>query len=51
MSKIIRKNIDLSEDCVKTLSKRAIDENTDFKNLAQKLLEKEAEKTKQKATA
>lgn len=42
----IRKNIDLSEECVKTLSKRAIDENTDFKNLAQTILEKEAEQKK-----
>ena len=40
----MKKQIDLSETCVKTLSKRAIDENTKFKLLAQKILEKEAEK-------
>jgi hypothetical protein len=38
----MRKLLDLSEDCVKTLSKRAIYENTDFKNLAQDILEREA---------
>jgi hypothetical protein len=39
----MRKNLDLSEKCVKALAKRAIDENTDFKNLAQNILEKEAD--------
>jgi hypothetical protein len=39
-----RKNLDLTIECIKTLSKRAIDENTDFKNLAQNILEKESEK-------
>jgi hypothetical protein len=34
----MKKLLDLSEDCVKTLSKRAIDEDTDFKNLAQMLM-------------
>ena len=38
----MKKLLDLSEDCVKTLSKRAIDENTNFKNLAQDILEREA---------
>lgn len=38
--KKIRKNIDLSDDCVKRLSKMAIDNNTDFKNFAQEILEK-----------
>jgi hypothetical protein len=47
----IKKLLDLSEDCVKTLSKRAIDENTNFKLLAQSILERESksnsfEKTK-----
>lgn len=47
----MKKLLDLSEECVKTLSKRAIDENTDFKNLAQVILERESksngfEKTK-----
>lgn len=38
----IKKLLDLSETCVKTLSKRAIDENTNFKLLAQAILEREA---------
>ena len=38
----MRKNLDLSETCVKTLSKRAIDENTNFKKLAESILEKAA---------
>ncbi len=38
----MKKLIDLSEDCVKMLSKRAIDENTNFKLLAQDILEKAA---------
>ena len=51
----MKKLLDLSDDCVKTLSKRAIDENTDFKNLAQAILEREAntngfEKTKERGT-
>jgi hypothetical protein len=50
--KRIRKNIDLSEDCVKRLSKIAIDKGTDFKNFSQQILEKycelnEPEKDKQ----
>lgn len=36
-----RKLLDLSEKCVKQLSKRAIDENTNFKNLAEEILESE----------
>ena len=49
----MKKLLDLSDNCVKTLSKRAIDENTDFKNLAQGILEREAnlngfEKTKER---
>lgn len=32
------KLLDLSDECVKSLSKRAIDENTDFKNLVQDIL-------------
>lgn len=49
----MKKLLDLSDECVKTLSKRAIDENTDFKNLAQDILEREAnlngfEKTKER---
>jgi len=47
----MRKNLDLSDSCVKTLSKRAIDENTVFKKLAEFILENAAnpngfEKTK-----
>lgn len=38
----MKKLLDLSDECVKSLSKRAIDENTDFKNLAQAILEREA---------
>lgn len=41
----MKKLLDLSEECVKTLSKRAIDENTNFKNLAQSILEEEAKKS------
>jgi len=49
----MRKLLDLSDECVKSLSKRAIDENTDFKNLAQDILERESkhngfEKTKER---
>jgi hypothetical protein len=40
----MKKLLDLSEQCVKSLSKRAIDENTDFKNLAQRILERESKK-------
>ncbi len=40
----MKKLLDLSEDCVKTLSKRAIDENTNFKNLAESILEAESKK-------
>lgn len=38
----MRKNLDLSDNCVKTLSKRAIDENTVFKKLAESILENAA---------
>jgi hypothetical protein len=38
----IKKLLDLSDNCVKTLSKRAIDENTNFKLYAQAILEREA---------
>lgn len=38
----MKKLLDLSDNCVKTLSKRAIDENTNFKLLAQAILEREA---------
>ena len=38
----MKKLLDLSEMCVKTLSKRAIDENTNFKLYAQAILEREA---------
>lgn len=49
----MKKLLDLSDECVKSLSKRAIDENTDFKNLAQDILERESksngfEKTKKR---
>jgi hypothetical protein len=40
----MKKLLDLSEECVKTLSKRAIDENTNFKNLAESILEAESKK-------
>jgi len=38
----MKKLLDLSDNCVKTLSKRAIDENTNFKLYAQAILEREA---------
>ena len=49
----MKKLLDLSDECVKSLSKRAIDENTDFKNLAQDISERESksngfEKTKKR---
>lgn len=34
-----RKNLDLTEDCIKEIAKEAIDKGTDFKNLAQDILE------------
>ena len=34
-----RKNLDLTEDCIKEIAKEAIDKGTDFKNLAQNILE------------
>jgi hypothetical protein len=40
----VKKLLDLSDKCVKTLSKRAIDENTKFKLLAEKILEEESER-------
>lgn len=47
----IRKNIDLSPECVELLSIRAIKQNpkTDFKNLAQQILEQEAINPRKKA--
>jgi len=39
---MIKKLLDLTDNCVKTLSKRAIDENTNFKLYAQAILEREA---------
>lgn len=38
----MKKLLDLSDECVKTLSKIAIDENTNFKLYAQAILEREA---------
>jgi len=38
----MKKLLDLTNNCVKTLSKRAIDENTNFKLYAQAILEREA---------
>lgn len=38
----MKKLLDLSNNCVKTLSKRAIDKNTNFKLYAQAILEHEA---------
>lgn len=38
----MKKLLDLSDNCVKTLSKRAIDDNTNFKLYAQAILEREA---------
>lgn len=40
--KEMKKLLDLTDNCVKTLSKRAIDENTNFKLYAQAILEREA---------
>jgi hypothetical protein len=37
-----RKNLDLTEDCIKEIAKEAIDKGTDFKNLAQDILENHA---------
>ena len=37
-----RKNLDLTEDCIKEIAKEAIDKGTDFKNLAQNILEAHA---------
>lgn len=37
-----RKNLDLTEDCIKEIAKEAIDKGTDFKNLAQEILEAHA---------
>lgn len=42
-----RKNIDLSEDCIKRLSKIAIDKHSNFKNLAQCILENYCEESEQ----
>lgn len=41
---MIRKNIDLSEECVKSIAKEAIDNGTNFKRLAQSILEEHATK-------
>jgi hypothetical protein len=38
----MKKLLDLTDNCVKTLSKRAIDDNTNFKLYAQAILEREA---------
>ena len=37
-----RKNLDLTEDCIKEIAKEAIGKGTDFKNLAQNILEAHA---------
>jgi hypothetical protein len=37
-----RKNLDLTEDCIKAIAKEAIDKGTDFKNHAQAILEEHA---------
>ena len=37
-----RKNLDLTTDCIKEIAKEAIDKGTDFKNLAQDILEAHA---------
>ena len=42
----MKKLLDLSDECVKSLSKRAIDESTNFKLLAQKILETESLKVR-----
>lgn len=44
--KVVRKNIDLTEECVKILSKEAIDKNTVFKLYVQNVLEGIAKKNK-----
>jgi hypothetical protein len=41
----MKKLLDLTDECVKTLSKMAIDENTNFKILAQRILEAESKKS------
>ena len=40
MKKLKPKNIHLSENCIKQLSKDAIDAGTDFKNYVQDILER-----------
>ena len=44
----MRKLLDLSDSCVKTLSKAAIDKNSKFKNLAENILESEAAEIEKK---
>ena len=41
-----RKNLDLTEDCIKEIAKEAIDKGTDFKNLSQDILEAHAKNIK-----
>jgi hypothetical protein len=51
MKKVKPKNIHLSEECIKQLSKDAIDAGTDFKNYVQNHLEELAVKAvRQKRT-
>jgi hypothetical protein len=42
----IRKNLDLTENCVRVLSKEAIDKKTVFKLYAESILEEAAKKKK-----
>jgi hypothetical protein len=44
----IRKNIDLTPDCVKVLTKDAVDNETVFKHHVENMLEKKAEEIKKK---
>jgi len=46
--KTIRKNLDLSEGCVRQLSKEAIDRGTVFKLYAEEILEQAAKKKPRK---
>jgi hypothetical protein len=47
-TKTIRKNLDLSQECVKALAKEAIEKNTVFKLYAESILEEAAKKKSKK---
>jgi hypothetical protein len=47
----MKKLLDLTDNCVKILSKRAIDDNTNFKLYVQAILEREANSNSFEKTA